>query len=164
MVTSPVAHIFSSLILFLVCGFLPVYAAVAPVCDVDELFEGLSSKSVGYEKIEKTLFGLTAEGAGIEYYYSTEALKRIKSVFAGETGKIEVQYYFAAPDIYAAKVTHYYYSAPIYSDDFQIVSTNKSEFVVCRGELIRGIFDELVVGDFEYARDALETVLAEAPR
>ena len=54
--------------------------------------------------------------------------------------------------------------AYLFFRDDQIVSTNKSEFVVCRGELTRGIFDELVVEDFEYAEDVLETVLTEAPR
>lgn len=164
MTANSIVKMFSGLIFLLACGSFPAYAEVTDSCDADELLRELSSEPVGYERIERTLLGVTTEGAGIEYYYSTDVLKRIKSVFAGETGKIEVQYYFDAPDVYAAKVTHYYYSTPIYSDDFQIVSTNKSEFVVCRGELTRGIFDELVVEDFEYAEDVLETVLAETPR
>ena len=170
MTTSPIAHIFTGLILFLVCGLFPAYAEIASMCDVDDLFRELSSETVGYEKIEKTLLGISSEGAHVEYYYSTDALKKIKSVFYSYVGKIEIQYYFATPDTYAAKVTNYYYSAPIHSadpdffPDFQIVSTNKSEFVVCQGELVRGIFDNLVVGDFEQARKDLETVLAAAPR
>ena len=170
MITSPVAHIFSSLILFLVCSLLPVYAEVAPVCDIDELFQELSSEPVGYEKIEKTLLEASSEGAHVEYYYSTDALKKIKTVFYGSIGKTEIQYHFATPDTYAAKVINYYYSAPIHTEDsdffpdFQIVSTNKSEFAVCRGELVRGILDNLVVEDFEQARRVLGTILPEAPR
>lgn len=170
MTTSSIAHIYTGLVLFLICGLFPAYAEIADVCDVDELFRELSSEPVGYEKIEKTLLGVPSEGTHIEYYYSTNSLKKIKSGFYGSVGKTEILYSFATPDTYAAKVIHYYYSAPVHHKDpdlfpdFRITSTNKSEFAVCRGELVRGIFDELVVEDFEFARDVLDTILEAAPR
>jgi len=158
----------TSLILCLSCFVLPAFADAAHLCDVDELLRESSSDLAAYERVKKTLFGRTTEGVGVEYYYSPRALKVIKAAYYGETGKTGIQYYFSAPTTYVVRSTKYYYSHPISAilrgDHFQLASTTTSEFVVCRGDLVRGLWDELVEKDFKWASEALEDLLAEAPK
>ena len=164
MTFSPMAQISTSLILYLSCFVLPIFAQSTHMCNVEELLRHSSSDLVGYERLEKTLWGKSAEGAGIEYYYSTDTLKAIKTVYYGETGKLGFQYYFATPTTYLAKFAKYYYSAPITRPHSQITTIFKGEFVVCHGKVVRGIGDDVLVRYFESGRRILEDVLAVAPR
>ena len=151
------------LILYLNCFALPARAEGVHLCDVDKLLRDSSSDFDGYERVQKIILGKSAEGANVEYYYAAESLKTIKAVYYGETGKLEIRYYFSSPTAYVANLTRYYYSSPIYSDRSEVVATTKGEFVVCHGELVRGIGDDVVVRYFERASEALEEVLAAAP-
>lgn len=133
-------------------------------CSIDSMFKLLSSDLSSYEKVQAKSLGQSAEGASIEYYYSGSELKAAKSVYYGETSKTEIKYYFKSPTSYSAKLTEYFYSAPIYIEGSEIATTNESKYVVCGGELMRGIGDDVIVAHHERASKALKKILEAAPK
>ena len=164
MTFSQTAQISTTLILYLSCFVLPGFAQSKSFCNADELLRDSSSDLAGYEKLEKPSPGKSAAGRNVEYYYSRDALKAIKAVYYGETGKVEFQYYFATPTTYVAKFAEYYYSGPIHRAQSQVVTTFKGDFVVCHGERPHGYGDGLVVRYRELTTQTLEELLAAAPR
>ena len=154
----------TSLCLYLSCLIVPAFAQNTATCDIDELRRVSSSNLAPYERVEKTLFGKSAEGSNIEYYYSADALKAIKTVYYGETGKLDFQYYFSNSTTYLARFADYYYSAPITRPHSEITTIFKGEFVFCNGSPLRGIGDDVLMRYFESGRGVLEDVLAVEPR
>ncbi len=147
----------------------PAGAEGLPPCDVNQLQQLALVDLSEYEKIQKTFLSGEVEstqGGTAEYYYSTDVLKAVKSVYYGETGQVEWEYYFESPSIstYTAKATDYYYSAPIYRENSNIVVINQTSFSVCRGELITGMFTDEFTEHFNRASSVLETLLSKAPR
>ena len=143
---------------------LPACAGTPQPCEAGYLLKLSSIDLSNYEKIEVDLSGESAEGTSIEYYYSSDALAAIKSVYYGETGKTELEYYFDSPSTYTLRLTEYYYSAPIYIDGSEIVAINESHLAVCQGKLVRGVGDEAIVAHFDRANSALEKLREDAPK
>ena len=164
MILNSMAKISAGLVLYLSCFVLPVFPQSTRICNVKELLRESSFELVGYETLEKSLRGVSTEGARVKYYYLTDALKAVKVVYYGEAGKLEVRYYFTTPSTYVATFAHYYYSLPIFRPHSQITTTLKGDLVVCHGKLVRGIADDAVLTYFERATRILEDVLAVAPR
>lgn len=147
----------------------PAGAEGLPPCDVNQLQQLALIDLSDYEKIQKNFFSGEVEsalGGTAEYYYSTDILKAVKSVYYGETGKVEWEYYFESPSIstYTAKVTDYYYSVPIYRENSNIVAINQSNFSVCRGERVKGVGTNEFTEQFNRASSVLETLLSKVPR
>ena len=151
-------------ILLALAVVLPAGAGTPQSCEVSRLLELSSADLSNFKKVQADISGGAAEGASIEYYYSSDVLKAIKSVYYGETGKTELEYYFDSPATYASKLTEYYYSAPIYIDGSEVVAINQSHLAVCQGKLVRGVGDEAIVAYFDRASGALEKLLKNAPR
>lgn len=163
MIIQPIKQISASLFLSLFV-VLSACAENPQPCEVGSLLQLSSADLGGYQKIETTLLGESAEGASVEYYYLANALKAIKSIYYGETGKTELEYYFYSLSTYTSKLTDYYYSVPIYIDHSEIVAIKQSNFTVCRGELVRGIGDDAIVNDFNRANNALKKARENAPK
>ena len=154
---------FAGLLLYTSVFVLPIAADDTQSCEIKRLFQLSSDNLVAYEKKQISLLGVSTEGADVEYYYSADVLKAVKSVYYGETGKTELEFYFHTPLTYTSRLTDYYYSAPIYTGQSLIVSKNQSDFIVCNGNLARGIGDEIMIENFERVSDALEKLLENAP-
>lgn len=148
--------------LLLPFGFVIACSACAEgarPCSIDGMSKLLSSDLSSYEKVQEKVLGQSSEGASIEYYYAGLELKAIKSVYYGETGKTEIEYRFKSPTSYAAKLTEYFYSAPIYMEGSELATTNESKYVVCGGELMRGVGDDAVLNHYERASKALKKAI-----
>ena len=143
---------------------LPACAGTPQSCETGHLLKLSSVDLSNHEKIKVSLLGESAEGASIEYYYSSDVLKAIKSVYYGETGKTELEYYFDSPSTYTSKRTEYYYSAPIYIDDSEVVAINQSHLAVCQGKLVRGVGDGVIVAHFDRVNNALDKLRQNAPK
>ena len=154
---------FVGLLLYTSVFVLPTSADNTQSCEIKRLFQLSSGNLAAYEKRQIDLLGESAEGADVGYYYSADVLKAVKSVYYGETGKTELEFYFHTPLTYTSRLTDYYYSAPIYTELSLIVSKNQSDFIVCNGNLVRGIGDEIMIENFERVTDALEKLLENAP-
>ena len=164
MTIQPVKQVYTGIFLALAV-VLPACAETAPqLCEAGRLLKLSSVNLSDYEKIKTALSGESSEGASIEYYYSSDALAVIKSVYYGETGKTELEYYFDSPATYTSKLTEYYYSAPIYIDDSEIVAINQSNLTVCQGRLVRGVGDDVIVAHFDRASRALKNLRENAPK
>ncbi len=163
MTIQPMKQVYVGMLLTLAVA-LPACAGTPQPCEAGYLLKLSSIDLSNYEKIEAALSGESAEGTSIEYYYSSDALVAIKSVYYGETGKTELEYYFYSPSTYTSKLTKYYYSAPIYIDGSEIVATNQSHLAVCQGKLVRSVGDDVIVAHFDRASSALEKLREDAPK
>ncbi|MBC6427722.1 MAG: hypothetical protein GDA55_00530 [Cellvibrionales bacterium] len=153
-----------------VCIFLLLVATLiashdaSASCNISSILNLPSMDLANYEKIQTNLLGYSAEGADVEYYYSFYILKAIKSTYYGETGKTELEYYFSSPITYALKITENHYLAPIYLESSEIISTNQVLLAVCKGELVRGIGDDMIYNYFRRLNSSLEDLLDNAPK
>lgn len=128
-------------------------------CDIEHLYHLLSLEVDSFEKREKTIYGFSAEGAHVEYYYH-DALRAIKAIYYSETGQTTLEYYLLDPKNYAARYTNSYYLRPIYSEHFALASNNRSEFIVCQGKLVPGLFADTIISvHYETVRDTLGALL-----
>lgn len=148
-----------ALLLISLVATYPAHAKTASRCKVDSILRLLSADISSYEKVKGRSLGQSSEGADITYYYARDRLKAVKSLYFGETSKAEIEYRFRSPTEYAVHFTEYFYTAPIYIDNSEIASTSESKFVVCGGELIRGIGDDVVVRHYKRAVVALKEML-----
>lgn len=110
-------------------------AALNSKCNLED---GANLRGLDFNSLEKKeikILGESAEG-GIAYLYEKEgALHGIRSVFLGETGKTEFNYFFDLSERrrYLVEMTDYRYTVPIYVPDFKIASKSVNTFVVCEG-------------------------------
>jgi len=152
------------LIKILLLFIIPAYAEDIQQCKVEDLLQLSSNELSSYEKIQLTPSTESTEGASVEYYYSENILKAVKAIYYGETGKTRLEYYFYSPLTYVSKLTEYHYSMPIYFDNSKITSINHSSFIVCHGNLIKGIGNNAVVEHFNRANNALQKIQEDKPK
>ena len=165
MTTQSSQQIYAGIVLILVVALPAACAGTMQPCEVSDLLRLSTADLSKYEKIETALLGESAEGASVEYYYSSSGdLEAIQSVYYGETGKTVLKYYFGSPSTYTSKLTEYFYSAPIYVDGSEIVAINQSHMVVCEGKLVRGVGDELIGAYFDRVLSTLEHLRENAPK
>ncbi len=101
-------------------------------CTMDSFNEYLNEEIEAFEKKTIKIHELSTEGTNINIYHSKGKLKVIKSRLFGESGKLDITYYFGAKnDQYLVRYMETNYSGFIYERGIYITSTSDSKFVVC---------------------------------
>jgi len=135
------------------------------LCDYDKLFKLSTEIDLNaLEKMEKTLLGLSTEGARAKYFYENNKLKAVKTVFYGETGKFTIAFYFNTPTEYLVETKDYDYSLPITFKSSTIVATSSTKFMVCQGKLIQLFSRGEVIREFENSKNTLIDILKYEPK
>ena len=82
-----------------------------------------------YTVVEKDLFGESAEGGVLTASYNRlKNLKKITTIFYGETGKAVTEYYLDNEKVFFVDVREYTYDKPMYLDGSQIKSVRNSTY------------------------------------
>lgn len=79
-----------------------------------------------------------AEGGTAKAYLLNDRVVAIKSVFFGETGKAEINYYFDemhGDRTYAVEIKDFHYTMPIYFPTSKTAAVSIKQFTVCEGQL-----------------------------
>ena len=108
-------------------------AALKSKCNLEDSANLAELDFNSLAKKEIKILGESAEGGVVHLYKRESVLYGIKSVFLGETGKTEINYFFDPSERqrYLVEMTDHRYTAPIYVPDFKVASTSVNSFVVC---------------------------------
>ena len=157
---------------FLLVSFVFVgnpFAVASPVeasesehvdCDIGAMHRSILSDLEGAESIRQDITGRSKEGGSVEYYFSNSKLIAARSVLYGGTGRVNVDVFFKTLSDYSVRVIDSFYTVPITWDGSEVAATNEVRFVVCEGELVRGIGDDVVV-DYHERLDGLVNYIIE---
>jgi len=105
---------------------------VSTHCTINSFNEYSNEEIEAFQRKTITIYELSTEGTSIDIYRSKDKLKVIKAILFGETGKLEITYYFGAKnDQYLVRYIETNYSGFIYDKGMYIASTSDSKFVVC---------------------------------
>lgn len=91
-----------------------------------------------YDKVEKEIFGHSAEGGIMIAFYDNNDLKKIIATFYGETGQATTEYYFDTVGnlSFIFRKTSFY-GKPMYVEDSKIESIAENRYYFCQNELIK---------------------------
>lgn len=107
------------------------------IADADCAIKGYDSKpKINKELIEGNidLREVSTEGGVAKLYFDKNRVAVIKSTIFGETGKIEIDYYFGMTGYsgsYFVEMRRYRYSRPIYIYGSEVASLSIHKFSVC---------------------------------
>jgi len=97
----------------------------------------INSKAAVYHKVEKNVFGQSAEGGVIIAYYDHKDFKKANTTFYGETGKVSTEYYFNKYGLFFAYSIKYLYDKPIYIKGSKIASIQENRYYLLKNQLIK---------------------------
>lgn len=97
----------------------------------------INSKTAAYDKVEKDVFGQSAEGGIIIAYYDNKDLKKVITTFYGETGKAVTEYYFNKDGLFFAFNIKYFYDKPMYIEGSKIASTEENRYYFLKNQLLK---------------------------
>ncbi len=105
---------------------------VSAHCTIDSFSEYSNEEIEAFKKKTIKIYELSTEGTDINIYRLEGKLKVIKAELFGESGKLEITYYFdSKKDQYLVRYIKINYSGFIYEKGMYIASTSDSKFVVC---------------------------------
>jgi hypothetical protein len=107
-------------------------------------FSTINSRLTSYKKKSKDVFDMSAEGGEVTGYYDKALLVKLHSVFYGETGKVEIDYYFNKEGLFFLYKKETFYDKPIYVKGFKIKNIEENRFYFYKNELIRWLVNKTV--------------------
>ena len=111
------------------------------VNDINNRVTIINKKVPTYKKVEKSLFGQSAEAGNIVAYYSENELKKVKVTHYGEMGMVTFGYYLDKGKIFFICKEQSDYDKPMYFNDFKIKSFNKNKHYFFNGKYLLSMND-----------------------
>ncbi|MET4083457.1 hypothetical protein ABIB40_003429 [Pedobacter sp. UYP30] len=105
-------------------------------------FLAINSKLKSFKKKKREVFDMSSEGGEIIGYYDNTFLTKAHSVFYGETGKVETDYYFNKTGLFFQYKKETFYDKPIYVKGFKIKKIEENRFYVYENKLIQWIVNK----------------------
>jgi len=113
-----------------------------PACSVDHLS---ALENMDFSRLKAVTregpYPETTQGATISHLYAFDALKAMDATFYGETGKMDVKYYFLSRNSYLIDIVDYDYTNFIYEPDWEVKSETHYRYFFCDGALIESSGD-----------------------
>lgn len=106
---------------------------------IREEFGRINSDSSKYKVVQKDIEGQSAEGGLARKFYYNDTLKKLVTVFYGETGKLTSEYYFKNAEIIFLFEKEERYSSPIYTGKSKAVEVTENRYYLNKDKLIRWI-------------------------
>ena len=107
------------------------------VAAIKKEYSKINSKAAVYLKVEKNVFGQSAEGGVIIAYYDHKDLKKANTSFYGETGKVLTEYYFNNDGLFFVYSIKYLYDKPMYTKGSKIASKQENRYYFLKNHLIK---------------------------
>lgn len=110
--------------------------------DIDKILKEVKKieSKKKYSKVEKTLLGRSAQGAGITFLSDGKEVKKITVVYYGETGKAVSTYYFNSNKLIFLLKKIYYYDQTIYNESHpKIIKIEEENYYFYNENLIKWI-------------------------
>ena len=103
--------------------------------DYNKINAGISKFRVVKEDME----GQSTEGGQLIRFYEGKSLRKVKTIFYGETGKAMTEYYFLNNSIIFSFKRTYYYDMPIYEKGSKVNKVEEERFYFNKLKLIRWV-------------------------
>ena len=92
--------------------------------DIRAKYQTIRSNVKSYDTKSRDEWDESTEGGQIIGYYKKKDLKLIEGFYFGETGKLEIEYYFDNGLLFFVFEKHYTYNRPIYWDEKHMQENN----------------------------------------
>ncbi|GAA4198074.1 hypothetical protein GCM10022289_06260 [Pedobacter jeongneungensis] len=92
-----------------------------------------------YKKKKRPAFGFSAEGGEVSGYYDKSNLKKIHSIFYGEMGKTEADYYCNNKRLFFLYKKEFSYDKPMYLKDSKVKKTIETRYYLNGDKVIKSI-------------------------
>ena len=141
------------LLVFLICmfcyginGFGAHHHSIKILIDTPAVIKKIQSDFLAinnqlrlYRKKTRDAPDMSAEGGAVTGYYDKNSLKKIHSIFYGETGRAEVDYYFNSKGLFFVFRKEIFYDKPMYLKDAKIKNTNEMRYYLHRNNVIKSM-------------------------
>ena len=127
---------------------------------IDEEKAIIDSSINNLRKVEKDIYGLSAEGGIIKTYYDKDNLKKFELTFYGETGKAVKEYYINSGKVILIIIKEFYYDKPIYIEGSKVDKVIYNKYYLFENKLLKwidetGISKNLKVHDYSIQEKTL---------
>ena len=142
-----------SLLVFLICifcyaddGFGSHHRLIKTSTDTSAIirkiqsdFSAINKQLKHYKKKIKDAPDMSAEGGEVTGYYDKNILKKIHTVFYGETGRAEIDYYLNVRGLFFILRKEIFYDKPMYLKNSKIKNTVETRYYLHGNKVIKSI-------------------------
>ena len=107
-------------------------------------FSVINSKLKSFKRKNREVFDMSSERGEVIGYYDKKLLVKAHSVFYGETGRVETDYYFNKTGLFFEYKKETYYDKPIYVKGFKTKKLEQNRYYFDNNVLIKWIFNKTV--------------------
>lgn len=123
-------------------------------------FSVINSELPGYKRKRKDMPGFSAEGGVVTGYYKTAELVKANTIFYGETGKVETDYYFNKKGLFFQYKKTTIYDKPVYTKGFKVKNTMEERLYFNENKLIKWVSGKTVKPEIEFNKEFLSAQTA----